>query len=748
VLYTEGRFDEGLELARRGAELDPLTPFNHHNIGFGLYYARQYEAAAERYERVIQDFPDYGLGHYGLSKVNRRMGKTKEAVKQVEVANVLLGDSFFARLAEAESYAADGMAKIAAEKVKELEELSEERYVSPYQIALVYCYLGDNEKAIEYLQKAAQIKEAWLNWMGVDPVLDPLRSDERFEEILENIGYRPLFSNFAKTGTSLANRTSDAAAGNGEKQHVHDLTTLVIDEGPITSDVSTGPVTVKRNRGYAVAASVILFAVLLGAGSYFYFSRAESRPGIRAATFQNPAVVVLPFNSGDQANDNLGVGLADTMAQRLGYLKALTVISPNTGRFLRDAEPSRIAEELGVAFVIRGTLNKGDAGATLEAELVNATANEVIWTETFVSPNGDYFDLQKQVAERLWTTLGIHPLPLELQQIEKSYTRSSAAYERYLIGRSQMASRDAQGLRRSIGSFAAAIEEDPKFAPAFVGLADAHSLLNLYDVAPPPDAYSKALQYAQRALEIDGDLAEAHASLAYIKFYHQRDRAGAELEFRRAIQLNPSYAQAHHWFALALAAMGKPVDALSEIETAQRLDPRSLSIKAAAAIVHFFAGQNSEAITVADRALAMDPRFVPAHKVKRWVFAAMGNLPAARESLARERLHSGGSENDPGWKVIECQLAGGDPDLRAAATRELEEAIRGEGVKGNDYYFAFEIALSYNHLGNTEKALEWLERSESAGTHGFNLMESDPRLANLHSEPRFQRLAAKLHKTQ
>jgi len=336
---------------------------------------------------------------------------------------------------------------------------------------------------------------------------------------------------------------------------------------------------------------------------------------------------------------------------------------------------------------------------------------------------------------------------MERQQIDKSYTSNFAAYERYLIGRSQMANRDPQGLRRSIGSFAAAVKEDPNFAPGFVGLADAHSLLNLYDVNPPPDAYPKAREYARRALEIDGDLAEGHASLAYIKFYYERDRAGAELEFRRAIQMNPSYAQAHHWFALASAAMGKPVDALSEIETAERLDPRSLSIKAAAAIVHFFAGQNNEAVAVADRALAMDPRFVPAHKVKRWVFAAEGNLPAARESLERERLHSGGSEHDPGWKIMACQLAD-DVGARRAARVELEKAIVAEGVKGNDFYFAYEIALAYNHLGDREKALEWLERTEAAGAHSFNLMEADPRLTNLRREPRFQKLAAKLHKTQ
>jgi tetratricopeptide (TPR) repeat protein len=459
-------------------------------------------------------------------------------------------------------------------------------------------------------------------------------------------------------------------------------------------------------------------------------------------------VVVLPFTVGDPGYENLGVGLADAMSQRLGYLKGLTVVSSSAGRFIQSDHPSRIAEQLGVTFVLRGTLNRTEQGAILDAELINAPEDSIVWQATFTSPDGDYFKLQTQVAERIWETLGMEPLPGERQHVEKSYTQNVEVYEKYLIGRSEMANREAQGLRRSIGSFATAIEEDPGFAPAFVGLADAYSLLNLYDVNPPPDAYPKARSYAQRALEIDPDMAEAHASMAYIRFYHERNRAAAELEFRRAVQMNPSYAQAHHWFALALAYMGKPVDALSEIETAERLDPRSLSIKAAGAIVHFFGGRYEESIAVADRALALDARFVPAYKVKRWVFAATGNLEAARESLERERLYSGANDADPGWKIIACQLAPADAGARQAALKELEAAIHSESVKGNDFSFAFEIALAYNHLGDKEKALEWLERSEAAGSHSFNLMEADPRVANLREEPRFRKLLTKLHKTE
>ena len=746
VLFTEGRFSEGLDFGRRGIELDPLTPFNHHNIGWGLYYSGRYEEAAEQYQRVIQMFPDYSFGYLGLSKVNRKVGNTKDAIEQVKLGNELMGHSLFSRLAEAETYAADGQIEIAKQKLADITGLSSDRYVSPYQVSLVYCYLGDFENAMLKLEEAAEIKEAWLNWMGVDPVLDPLRSDDRFEHILEQTGYRPLFSNFAKSSTDVLRDKSTDPTALDDDRPVHDLTTLMIEEGHRTSDGSTGSFSTKRNRRVlALAAGLALLIAASGLGYYFYSNSSGRSVVLRPISFQNHSLLVLPFTCTDPANENLGVGIADSMTQRLGNLKALTVLSANTGRSVREEPIDKIAAELNVTYVLRGYLDRSQGGAIIEAELVNAPANAVLWKERFSSPEEDYFALQTQIAEKLWTTLGINPLPLERQQAEKSYTASFAAYEKYLTARSAMASRSPANLRQAIGLFADAVKEDSTFAPAYVGLADAHSLLNLYDIEPPPDAYEKALEYANQALALDPDLADAHASLAYINFYHKRDRAGAELEFRRAIQMNPSYAQAHHWFALVLAAMNKPVDALSEIETAERLDPRSPSIKTAAAIVHFFSGEYDKGLQATDRALAIQPGFVPAHKVKRWIYAIQGNWDAARAAFEAERSGSGEADA-PGWKIIEAQLAPLDEPSKRAALAMLEAAINADSVRGNDFTYAFEIALAYEHLGDRDSALDWLERSERAGTHSFNMIEPDRRLSGLQTTSRYRRLVEKLQR--
>jgi serine/threonine protein kinase/tetratricopeptide (TPR) repeat protein len=739
VLYTEGRFAEGLQYAERAVEIDPLTPFNHHNVGWGLYYARRFREAEERYKKVIADFPSYSFGFYGLSKIHRILGETGLAIRENDKAMQLMDNSIFSLLAEAECYAADHQFNAAMDKLAYLEEQSKVRHVSPYQMALVYCYLNDKEKALKYLEKACEIKEAWLNWMGVDPVFDLVRGDERFQDILEKIGYRPFFNSVAST---LAHEPA-------ERGDLHNLTTLVINEGDVTEDTINLPNAVRPKWHLMAAAAglvLVLSIIAVGLFSSGWF-RSASPAAIAPAIFQNPSIVILPFKSSDPENENLGIGLADALTHKLGNIKSIQVISANTGRALAVADPIGTAATHGITFVLQGDLSKNGDSAVLSAKLINTRNKAVIWAEDFSAPKGDHFRLQTMLAEKVWTSLGINPLPLERQQVEKSYTQKAEAYNLYLIGRYQMTGRSVKGLKSAIDTFSASIKHDPNFAPAYVGLADTLALLNLYSVDPPDDAYAKARQNVTRALEIDPNLAEAHANLAYIKFFHERDYAGSELEFRRAIQVNPSFAQAHHWFALTLAARGETVDAVTEIETAKRLDPRSAAIKSAAGVVHFQTDSFEKAIEESNAALALDERTIPAHKVKRWAYTALGDRLSAEESLRSEIAYVGGEITDPGWQVIAIQIEAINGD-KAELLKRLERAVSDRSVGRNPFGFGFEVALAYNALGQTAKALDWLERSEAAGGHSFNFLKVEPRIANLRGEPRFLALAAKLSNTE
>jgi len=298
-------------------------------------------------------------------------------------------------------------------------------------------------------------------------------------------------------------------------------------------------------------------------------------------------------------------------------------------------------------------------------------------------------------------------------------------------------------IRKAIESFGSALKADGEFPLAYIGLADAYALLNLYDINPPPDAYEKAKENAQRALLIDESVAEAHATLAYVKFYGGRNRETAELEFRRAIQLNPSSAQAHHWFAIVLGAMDDRIEAISEAQIAEQLDPKSPAVKAAEAMTYSFNGQYAEAIAECDAALQIDGRFLPAIKVKRWTAVAMRDFVLAKSTFQKELEVAGGSVDEPGWRLIEIQVTAPDED-RGAKLKQLEEAIRSTSIQKNLKAFAFEVALAYNALGETSKALDWIEKSEAAHSHSFNFLEVDPRIQNLKNDPRFRKLLEKL----
>jgi serine/threonine protein kinase/tetratricopeptide (TPR) repeat protein len=740
VLFTEGRFDEALEFARRSIDLDPLTPFNYHNIGWGLYYARRFDEAVAHYRKMISDFPTYSFGYYGISKVHRKVGDTKIAIVENEKANELMGGSVFSQLSEAECYAADGQTGIAAEKIRKLEEMSLERYVSPYQLALVYCYLGEKEKALANLEKAREIKEAWLNWMGVEPAFDPIRDDPRFDNILESIGYRMLFKNFSASGTNLGADPDDGFDADGFDSGPYNKTTLVIDGGERTQDGLTSTFGKSRSRWliYAVAGLAII-AAIAGAISLATKFWPDKDAVVRTTPYQSPIIVVLPFRTTDGVLPTIGIGFADALSVKLGNIKNLQVISPNSGRAVSEMGTAAIGRDLGATFVVRGEL----VDSSVRAELVDTAEERVLWSESFPVTDTGLFAAQTKVAERVWTSLGIEPLQLERQQVEKSYTQNAHAYELYLLGRSQMVPRTSANIRAAIETFNQSLRLDGNFALAYVGLSDAYSLLNLYDVSPPPDAYQRAKFYAGKALAIDNDLAEAHASMAYVKYYHDRDRAGSELEFRRAIQVNPSYAQSHHWFALVLAAMNKPAEAIQEIEHAQHLDPRSPTVWSAAGVVYYLSGRFEEATAQADRALSLDERMVSAYKVKRWAYTAMRNRDAAMDAFHSEVQFSGGGIEQPGWQIIHNQIEAisGDKD---STIKRIDTAAADPSVRDNPFFFAFEIALAYNAAGETQKALDYLERSEAAGSHSFNLIEAEPRLVNLHTEPRFQRLLLKL----
>ncbi len=756
--FTEGRFDEGIRFAKRSIELDPFSAFNQHNLGWGLYFARRFDESIKHYEQMIENFPQTGLGFYAISKVFRFVGRFDEALKMSEKANELFENSVFAMLGQAEAHAAAGQIAEAEKLLEKLKNLAKDRYVSPYQMALVYCYLGQKENAFAALDEAFEAREAWLNWMNVEPAFDLLRKDERFARMLERIEAKINFSNsFYNEKNALIAVFDKKEINDNGRQTKDDLQkdssfqnrqTLLMDENELNGEFSangtTSSETIKRKKNYRkIFVSVaVLFSIIfiLYLTNILTFKWSFGHENLQTTSAKSLTMVVLPFNlENPEIEQNVGIGMAESLSNRLGNIKKLTIISASSGRGLAEKDISEIGRELGVGYILRGKVNSLN---NISAELINASDGQIVWSETFASESGNLIDTQTKIAEKIWTTLQITPSPAELQQVGKIYTNKGIAYELFLLGRYQMTNRSPENLRKAINTFSQAAEVDPDFALAYAGLADAYALLHLYEVPPPPEAYTKSKENALKALKIDEGLAQAHASLAYVKFYNERDRAGAELEFRRAIQINPSYATAHHWFALASAAMNNPPESISEGNTAQMLDPLSPSIKAATAMTYFYNNQYREALAEADKALKIDSGFVPAHKVKRWIYQAMGNYEAAMNSFLRERSASGG-DNLPGWYVVQAQVEAMG-EKRVEALEKFSQAISDNSVKNNPEAYAYEIALAFVAFGDKQKSLDWLEKAEAANNHSFNFLEVDPRLDALHSDPRFDALSKKL----
>jgi TolB-like protein/Tfp pilus assembly protein PilF len=590
------------------------------------------------------------------------------------------------------------------------------------------------------LEKAAETRDAWLNWALVEPVFDKISIDPRFSELLASVDHPGL-----KADIPSREPKSDASTFAGRVGAIDGLTTLVMEPGDSPAGeralVDVGRAG-WRVWAFPTAAVFLLTAAAWGLVSIYW---PASRPASLVFAPQNSSIVVLPFSSQSASDNDLGVGLADALTNKLGSVKALQVISANSGRSVSSADPVEIGRDLNVGFVARGNIERRPDGTFVTVEVVNTRDATVVWRRDFPARDEKFFLLESDIAENVLRTLRVEPLPFEKQQIAKNYTTVNSAYELYLIGRYQMSRRSAEDLRKAIETFSAATKEDPQFARAYVGLADAYSLLMVYDIEPPKDAANVANEYALKALSIDDNLAEAHASLGYLRFYYGRSRDAAELEFRRAIQLNPSYAQAHHWFSVALSAMNRPVEAVSEAKLAQRLDPRSLSIRSAVAMALFYNRQYAEAVNECDGALSVDNSFVPALKVKRWTYSTIGDLAAARDVFQKEFLVGNGRPDDAGWQVIELQV-NADRSDRAVGLEKLNRLASAPDITKNPFAFAYEVALAYNAFGDVEKAVDWLEKAEAAHSYSFNFILVDPRLDNLREHPRFYSLAKVLQR--
>jgi tetratricopeptide (TPR) repeat protein len=379
-------------------------------------------------------------------------------------------------------------------------------------------------------------------------------------------------------------------------------------------------------------------------------------------------------------------------------------------------------------------MQRGDS-LSIRAELVDVAQVSRLWGDQYNRKLSDILAVQEEIAQEIFETLRIQLSGDAKQRITKRHTDNIEAYQLYLQGRYFWNRRTDENLRKAVDLFQKAIDKDPNYALAYAGLADSYALLGgpVYGAEPAHQTVTKAKTAALKALELDNTLAEAYTSLGYIASTYEWDFPSAEKNFRRALELNPSYATAHHWYGLTyLSYVGRHEEAILETQRAAELDPLSLIINASYGRAFFYAKQYDKAIEQFRKTVELDPSFVRARLYLGWTYEAKGMFNDAIAEYEKARA----LDDSP---VIAASLA---HVLAEAGRKDQAEKLLVElnDLSQRRYVSAYDLALIHAALGENDRAVQLLEKAYQERSPSLSWLKVDPRLDRLRSDPRFEDL--------
>jgi tetratricopeptide (TPR) repeat protein len=427
--------------------------------------------------------------------------------------------------------------------------------------------------------------------------------------------------------------------------------------------------------------------------------------------------------------------MTDALITDLAQISALRVISRTSVMVYQGARKPlpQIARELNVDAVVEGTVLRAGDQVRITAQLIDASTDKHIWSQSYQGELRDTLALQDRVARSIAEQIKINVTPQEQAALKSVRVVNPEAYESYLKGRYFWNKRTADGLRVALAYFNQAIEEDPNYAQAYSGLADTYALLGdwQYAVMTPMQAYPKAKAAAIRAVELDSALGEAHNSLAFVLDGFDWDLDSGGREFRRAMELNPGYATAHHWYAWHLGLLGRYDEALAELRKAESVDPLSLIIKADLAELLVLAHSYDESIQQSRKTIEMDPNFAMAHNQLGQAYLQQRMYREATAELQKAVQLSAGSPTCIANLARAYALSG----QKNAAVKLLGDL---KTTSTPVHSHASEIAAIYVSLGDSDEAMNWLEKGYTERFNpgvlirpGFDPLRSDPRFQSL-----------------
>ena len=499
----------------------------------------------------------------------------------------------------------------------------------------------------------------------------------------------------------------------------------------------------RRSRGLV---SVLLILAAAGAGFYFVSHRppAKAPPSSYvpvAPAIPQKSIAVLPFEnlSEEKANAYFAEGIQDEILARLSKIADLKVISrTSTQRYKSTPENlPEIAKQLGVANILEGSVQRSGDAVRVTVQLIRALTDSHLWAETYDRKLIDTFGVESEVAQKIASSLKAKLTGSEQRAIAAQPTANPEAYQLYLKGRFFWNKRTGEDLKTALDYFQKAVAADPNYANAYAGEADACLLIPLFSAGTPKEYFPKAKAAAQHAIELDETSAEGHAALGQLLSF-DLDFTGSEKEFQRAIELNPNYATAHHWYGNTLLAnVGRFDEAVAEGKRAVELDPLSLIINADLGSTLMWGRRFDEAIAQQRRTLALDGNFYYAHWNLGEALYYKGDVAGAIAEYEKARS----LEEDPETLGLlgQAYAKTGRKEEALKILAELNEVAR------RDYVRPELFAIIYIGLGDKSKAIQYLE-DEYQRHDGFDFVgiRVDPRLDPLRDDPRFKQLLAKV----
>jgi TolB-like protein/KaiC/GvpD/RAD55 family RecA-like ATPase/Tfp pilus assembly protein PilF len=452
-------------------------------------------------------------------------------------------------------------------------------------------------------------------------------------------------------------------------------------------------------------------------------------------------IAVLPFSniSPDRADEYFANGLTDELISRLSVIAGLRIIARTSvlGYAGTIKRIPVIGKELGVGSILEGSVRKAGNSLRITVQLVDASSEERLWSGVYNREILNIFSVQAEVAENVAKALKVKLTNEELSRVERQETQSISAYVLYLQGREKLGEFSGQGFNEALTRFKMATLEDPHYASAFAGMALCYAAMGGWGFSHPEISYRSARETIDRALELDSEIAEAHAAFGRLLYYHDFDYKHSENEFKKAIELNPSYAFAHYGYAICLTLLGKLSEAISELDMSLSLDPLSPLTLFTKASVLFHMGRQVEASELLQEGKKLYPSTAMGYAIAGTLAASQSRLAEAMKSF-EEALRLDPVNLIASSGLGFCYAISGQVDKATELIENLERSA--EKVSSAGF-----IAIIYAGLNDSDKFFKWMDRAiDERGMNAFYLI-INPLILAMKQDPRFQQALHKMN---